>query len=29
MPKKMPTVAEKPKPSANDHSGSETGKPAS
>ena len=26
-PKKMPTVAEKPMPSANDHQGSETGKP--
>ena len=28
MPKKMPTVAEKPMPSANDHAGSDTGKPA-
>ena len=26
-PKKMPTLAEKPMPSANDHQGSETGKP--
>ena len=28
-PKKMPTLAEKPMPSANDHQGSETGKPES
>ena len=28
MPNRMPTVAEKPTPSANDHQGSETGKPA-
>ena len=27
MPKKMPTLAEKPRPIANDHQGSETGKP--
>jgi hypothetical protein len=27
MPKKMPTAAEKPRPSANDHQGSDTGKP--
>ena len=27
MPKKMPTVAEKPRPMANDHQGSEMGKP--
>ena len=27
MPKKMPTAAEKPRPSANDHQGSEMGKP--
>ncbi len=27
MPKKMPTVAEKPRPIANDHHGSEMGKP--
>ena len=29
MPKKMPTLAEKPRPMANDHQGSETGKPVS
>ena len=28
-PKKMPTLAEKPMPRANDHQGSETGKPDS
>ena len=27
MPKKMPTEAENPRPMANDHQGSETGKP--
>ena len=27
MPKKMPTLAEKPMPIANDHQGSEIGKP--
>ncbi len=27
MPKKMPMEAEKPRPSANDHQGSDTGKP--
>ena len=27
MPKKIPTAAEKPRPTANDHHGSETGKP--
>ena len=29
MPKKTPTLAEKPMPMANDHQGSETGKPDS
>src|SRR6202008_2870073 len=29
MPKNTPTVAEKPKPIAKDHQGSETGKPVS
>ena len=29
MPKKMPTLAEKPMPIANDHHGSEIGKPVS
>ena len=28
-PKKMPTLAEKPMPMANDHQGSDTGKPES